>query len=538
MQLSQLIDGFGFRVTGHANVEIADLTDDSRTVTPGSLFIARGGHKADGRKFIADAVSKGAVAVLIEQSGGTPSLPANVTVLTAEKVDHALTSRLAERFFGEPGKKLKLIAITGTKGKTTIAFVIQHLLGAAGLKTGMIGTVLIDDGATRTPAELTTPGGVEFSRTLAAMVKNGCRAAVAEVSSHALHQGRLGGLEFAVGVFTNLTGDHLDYHGTMENYADAKAILFEGLLPGATAVINSDDVWAERMVRKCRAGVLRCTLEGKNAEVVGHVLKLGADSSIVDFIIPGVGDLEVKLPLVGKHNVMNVLQAVAATTAVAPLKQAKLREALEKCPAPPGRLEPVRVPGVNGGMPTVLVDYAHTHDALEKVLTAVRPSVKGKLVVVFGCGGDRDRTKRPKMAAVCCRMADRVIITSDNPRTEDPMFILGQVLTGVPERLRPKMLEAVPVSELPAGAGEEILAGIGDRAASGGGGGGLEVMVHPDRAEAIRLAVLSAAGNDTIVIAGKGHEDYQIIGTTKRHFDDREEAGKALRERLGTTKVA
>jgi UDP-N-acetylmuramoyl-L-alanyl-D-glutamate--2,6-diaminopimelate ligase len=222
---------------------------------------------------------------------------------------------------------------------------------------------------------------------------------------------------------------------------------------------------------------------------------------------------------------------VAAATAIAPLKDAALRQALEKCPAPPGRLEPVRLPGVNGGLPTVLVDYAHTHDALEKVLTAVRPSVKGKLVVVFGCGGDRDRTKRPKMAAVCCRLADRVIVTSDNPRTEQPMFIIGQVLTGVPERLRPGALETHHVDELSPGVSGEILAGIGDRP-------GLEVMVHPDRAEAIRLAVLSAASNDTIVIAGKGHEDYQIIGTTKRHFDDREEAGKALRERLGTTKVA
>ncbi|MCC7193345.1 MAG: UDP-N-acetylmuramoyl-L-alanyl-D-glutamate--2,6-diaminopimelate ligase [Phycisphaeraceae bacterium] len=546
MKLSELIEGLGLQlIRGDAQCAVTDLTDDSRLVKRGALFIARSGTKSDGSKFIADALSKGAAAVLIE--GDAPpaiALSEKVTLLSAAKIDHAFVSRLAERFFGEPGKKLQLIAVTGTNGKTTITFIVQHLLQNAGVKTGVIGTVLIDNGATRTAAELTTPGGIEFSRHLAAMVENGCRAAIAEVSSHALHQGRVGSLDFAVAIFTNLTGDHLDYHGTMEEYAAAKAMLFENLKPSAWAVVNRDDAWAGRMLRNCRARVVECRViksdtegravsplasdtQGASSAIASTatILHLGASHSRVQFDGPW-GGVEVDLPLVGRHNVINALEAMAAANCVASIAKG-LHDTLEKCPAPPGRLEPVRPSaGDASTLPTVLVDYAHTHDALENVLSALRPVTPGKLIAVFGCGGDRDRTKRPKMAAVCCRLADHVIVTSDNPRTEDPAFIIGQVLTGVPAALRPAGVRTFEVEGVdPA----EIVAM--SRRAPESKNGGLEVEVEPDRAAAIARAIRSASPRDTVLIAGKGHEDYQIIGTTKRHFDDREEAARALRAR-------
>lgn len=495
--LRTLLDGLDVTLTGGGAVDLTDITDDSRTVKPGCLFIARAGTKADGRRYIQDALSRGAAAVISEDDKPA-DLPADRGWAVAKKLDHALVAELAERFFDRPSRKLKLIGVTGTNGKTTITFVIQHLLRHTGVKAGIIGTVLIDDGATRTPAELTTPGAVDFTRHLAAMVANGCHAAIAEVSSHALHQGRTAALRFDVALFTNLTGDHLDYHGTMENYAAAKAILFESLAPDAWAVVNSDDEWANRMTRDTTARVVRCTMKGEadqRTACAAEILALGSDHSHVRFTGPW-GSVEVRLPLVGRHNVMNVLESIAAANCLSALSRV-LRGALETCPAPPGRLEPVTVDSdsstsTSGGMPAVLVDYAHTHDALENVLSALRPVTKGRVIVVFGCGGDRDRTKRPKMAAVACRLADKVVVTSDNPRTEDPAFIIGQVLEGVPPEAQSKL------------------------------------TVEPDRAKAIELAIRMGGAQDVVLIAGKGHEDYQIIGTTKRHFDDREEARRVL----------
>lgn len=500
MQLGQLLADCGCVLErGSLAAAIADLTDDSRQVTPGCLFIARRGTKTDGSSFINDALAKGAAAI-ISPTAPPPDLPPNVAWARAVSLDQALVSRLAERFFGHPSRRLKLVGITGTKGKTTTAFLVQHALALAGYPCGMIGTIWIDDGAARTPAQLTTPGPADFSRSLAAMLKNGCAAAVCEISSHALHQGRTAALDIDAAVFTNLTGDHLDYHQTMQAYADAKAILFSSLKDDAWAVANADDPWAARILgsrpQRLPQRTLMCSVKSSVPDgASATILDLTASHSRARFAGPW-GRFEARLPLVGRHNVYNALLAVAAVWSVTRASADLLQRALDTAPAVPGRLEPVVLKDAPN-LPTVLVDYAHTHDALENVLSALRPFTRGKLITVFGCGGDRDRTKRPKMAAVACRLADRVVVTSDNPRTEDPAAIIRQIMAGVPQ--------------------------------------GKDVTVEPDRAAAIAAAIAAAAADDVVLIAGKGHEDYQIIGTTKRHFDDREQAAQALRQRCNPT---
>jgi len=478
-------------ISGDCDLSISDLTDDSRNAAPGTLFIARTGSSEDGKKYISDAVNRGAAAILTDSRESVNEFD-GVTILHSDQVDQSLAGQVAERFFGHPAQELALIGITGTNGKTTTAFLVRHVLQHAGVKCGLIGTIQIDDGETTQTADLTTPGAIELSRMLARMVDNGCAAAVLEVSSHALHQGRTGALTFKVGVFTNLTGDHLDYHGTMDEYADAKAILFRSLPETSWAVVNADDPHYATIVDGCKAHKLWCTLDATR-EVEEHGcraqnVKLRADGSYARFTGPW-GSVAADLPLAGRHNVANALQAVAAASAITPLDRT-LREALIICPAVPGRLEVVQ--SGNTDAPTVVVDYAHTHDALQNVLLALRPVTKGKLLVVFGCGGDRDNSKRPKMAAVACKFADRVYVTSDNPRTEDPNQIIEQIMEGVD------------------------IEQIG------------KVYKHVDRTTTISKAIRDATPNDSVLIAGKGHEDYQIIGTTKTHYDDREVAREIL----------
>ena len=528
MLLSELIEGLPLVRLPRGGVagdrEIAGVTDDSRAVEAGWLFVARDAA------YIKDAVERGAVAVVTPP--GRPDTPGLERVLEVEvdKAPHTyaglsigqeLCGRLAERFYGHPGRKLKLIGITGTNGKTTTAYLIQHLLGTAGVKCGLLSTVEVDDGKDRRPSELTTPGAIELTRTLARMVEHGCEAAVMECSSHALHQGRVAHLRFDAAVFTNLTGDHLDYHGDAETYAAAKAELFGLLRSGqchlsdtATAVINADDPAGVRMLRDVprvvRDRVQWTTLDEATwrkmlREPAGpkpafaEIEALTATGTQVVLHGPW-GERPVDLPLVGRHNVSNALQAAAAAWAVSEADPAALAEV----PGVPGRLERVAAPHLHAGLPTVLVDYAHTDDALANVLRAVQPTVYegGKLWVVFGCGGDRDRTKRPRMMRVACELADVVVVTSDNPRTEDPQAIIDDILAEAPH------------------------VNAGPRATKA-------PQVEPDRAAAIRLAVQGADPRDTILIAGKGHEDYQIVGTVKRRFDDREQAAAALHRRAG-----
>jgi UDP-N-acetylmuramoyl-L-alanyl-D-glutamate--2,6-diaminopimelate ligase len=501
MLLSTLIQNENITLLqGSPSIDLPTITDDSRRAAPGCLFIARPGTREDGSRFIADAVAKGAAAVLIQQGANLPTLPAHIALVSAPAVDNILVGHIAQKFHDFPARKLKLIGVTGTNGKTTITFVIRHLLAREGVKCGVIGTVLIDDGKNQIPADLTTPGAIDIAAYLAAMVQNGCAAAVMEVSSHALHQGRAHALDFSVAIFTNLTGDHLDYHKTMDAYADAKAILFERLSPSGFAIVNDDDAYAPRMLRDNKANVIRCSLKpGKFGKDSCRALVQDASHKGTRIRFEGPwGSYDVLLPLVGKHNAMNVLQAAAAANCVVAISRT-LRESLLVCPAPPGRLDPVLLPDADAAaLPAVLVDYAHTHDALENVLQALRPITKGRVITLFGCGGDRDRTKRPKMAKVACDLSDKVFITSDNPRTENADAIIEEILTGVP-------------------ADKKSI-----------------VTVDADRARSIRAAILSATPDDVVLLAGKGHEDYQIIGKEKHHFSDHEEAAKALKDHQPT----
>ncbi|MFW6060104.1 MAG: UDP-N-acetylmuramoyl-L-alanyl-D-glutamate--2,6-diaminopimelate ligase [Phycisphaeraceae bacterium] len=562
MRLDALIAGLDLRVEqGSAALELTDLVEDSRQVQPGCAFLARAGDAADGRAFIADAIQRGAAAIITDTEPPA-DVPESVTWVRAVRADVRLAATLAERFFDHPSHALRLIGVTGTNGKTTTATLIHHLLNAAGVTCGLIGTLGVtvpssrfqvsssDDGGDaadqletrnlKLETGLTTPGPIDFSRILAVMRNRGCRAAVTEVSSHALEQGRVAALQFDVAVFTNLTGDHLDYHGTMDAYAAAKARLFAQLdqTPGkGWAVVNVDDPYAPRMLEAFpgpAAHVLRCSVRGdagssapndaEAPECCASILKLAANASRARFDGPW-GSVEAELPLVGRHNIANALQAAAAAHAIIDLTRT-LRRALVQCPPVPGRLE--RVPSStfplpdapeegNAKLPAVLVDYAHTHDALENVLLALRPLTEGRLLVVFGCGGDRDREKRPKMAQVACRFGDAIWITSDNPRTEDPQRIIDDMLKGVSG-------SRFQVSSSDDG-GEAADPQLETRNLK------LETLhVQPDRAKAIREAILAAGSDDTVLIAGKGHEDYQILADRTIHFDDREQAVAALRQ--------
>lgn len=497
MKLSTLLAGTSARPVASTSAtpdpDIWSLSEDSRTVREGALFLARAGTREDGARFLADAIARGAVAAAVPTGTPRPAEAAAIAWIETDDVPR-LTALAAERFHGAPTSSLALVGVTGTNGKTTIAYLVQQLLAAGGVRAGLVGTVETDDGRRRTPSALTTPPAIELSSLFARMLDNGCTAAAMEVSSHSLDQRRVAGLRFRTAIFTNLTGDHLDYHGTMERYAEAKARLFSMLDTGGTAIVNADDPWHAAMRPTAGARLLRASLEDASAECHGTIRATSMSGMEVAFRGPW-GEIETTLPLVGRHNAMNALEAAAAAWSVGIGREA-LAKGLATCQAPPGRLQPVAVGGAGF---SVLVDYAHSDDALANVLRALRPTVPagGRLRVLFGCGGDRDRTKRPRMAAVACAGADEVVVTSDNPRTEDPDAIIADILVGVPAEARGR------------------------------------VEVEADRARAIRHVVESAREGDVILIAGKGHEDYQIVGHEKRDFDDRREAAEAIRARAG-----
>ncbi|MFI4917295.1 MAG: UDP-N-acetylmuramoyl-L-alanyl-D-glutamate--2,6-diaminopimelate ligase [Phycisphaerales bacterium JB060] len=456
MRLSDLIQNLPITVHGSEDARILGVTEDSRRVGPGWLFVARPGGSRDGVAYVDHAVERGALAVLASSRTSAP-------VSMVCEVPARVGAILAERWHGSPSSRLGIVGVTGTNGKTTVAWLLRQLLGTAGRRCGLIGTIEVDEGAGGRPSDLTTPTAENISASLSRMVGHGCAFAALEASSHALHQHRVAGLDFRVGIFTNLSGDHLDYHGSMEAYASAKAALFAGLSSNAVAIVNGDDPASDRMVRDCGAPVLRCSMR-EPADATVRVHAHGLESG-VEMTGPW-GAISSPLSLVGDHNAMNALQAIAAAYALG-LPRASIEAALPRLLPPPGRLEPVQVEGVDG--PRVLVDYAHTDDALAKALHAVAERKSGgKLWVVFGCGGDRDRTKRPRMGTVAGRLADRVVVTSDNPRTEEPGSIVEEVLAGVPD--------------------------------------GVWQTSDPDREAAINLAISQADACDVVVIAGKGHE--------------------------------
>ncbi len=479
------------RVGGFSSKPILGITDDSRHVKPGWLYVAVKGTRVDGHDFVPQVAGAGAAAVVVERYVGTPS---GVTELIVPDSRHAL-ARLMACWTGldllQDQRRLRVLGITGTNGKSTFVFMSRALLAAAGCKSAMIGTVVYDLVGRQIPSPLTTPPAVMLSEYLVEAANAGARFATMEVSSISLDQRRVDGIDFEVAVFSNLTGDHLDYHGTMANYLAAKKRLFDGLRPSASAVVNADDPSSDLIIANCRARILRYGFNDR-ADLRAEPLETTAAGT--RFLLHyGSGTLEMTTPLAGRHNVYNSMAAAGAMLAVG-LDLETIRTGLATVRRVPGRLERV---GEQGSGVNVFVDYAHTDDALDNVLRAVRPLTPGRLWCVFGCGGDRDRTKRPRMAAVAARLADAVVVTSDNPRTEDPKLIIDEILRGLPQ----------------------------DKSSS--------ALVEPDRAAAIHAAVTRAQRGDTILIAGKGHEDYQIIGTEKFHFDDVEVAQAALRHRAG-----
>ncbi len=516
MLLSALIAGLDITpASGGLSLDpdITHATDDSRHVRPGSLFVARAGTRHHGDAYIDAARAAGAAAILCEPASspqGPTATPPPLTTPNASRALALLTARLA----GDPTADMRVVGITGTNGKTTTAMLVQQLLAAAGLRCGLIGTVWVDDTVERAPAALTTPSAIDLAHITRRMRSRGCTALAMEASSHALHQHRTDGLRFSVAVFTNLTRDHLDYHGTMDHYAAAKARLFQSLPASGTAVVNAADPATPRIIRDCPARIWRAAVihtppapppPAHDLSVRIHTLARTGMSLAFDGLW---GPWHVRVPLVGAFNAANILHAAAAAYALgAPVPT--LQAALEQAAPPPGRLEPVHAPTPSPAPahPAVYVDYAHTPDALERAIAACRDILAhesapaavpaGRLTVVFGCGGERDPGKRPIMGALVARAADRGIATSDNPRSEDPADILRQVLSGVPADHRSA------------------------------------VSAIPDRAQAIRAAVHDARAGDIVLIAGKGHEDYQILpdgrgGTLKRHFDDRLHARAAL----------
>lgn len=478
------------------SVSVSGLAVDSRAVGPGDLFVALTGARTDGHDHAAAAVGRGAVAVLAERPMAL-SVPVVVVPSTAR-----LLSPLAARFYDFPSRALDVVGVTGTNGKTTITYLIESLLSSVGRSVGVIGTIDYRWPGHRETAPNTTPHAADVQRLLAAMRAAGVAQVAMETSSHALALGRVDDVDFAVAVFTNLTQDHLDFHRDMDHYFEAKAHLFERLDASTRsvrrAIINRDDPWGERLARRGRAPVWTYGLQGP-ADLRAENLVLSAEGSSFHLTTPA-GTREAHFSLVGRHNVYNLLAALGAGLALGvPLDDALA--GLERMHGVPGRLERVTEHAAGHGAASALpfgvfVDYAHTEDALVNVLGTLRPLTRGRLIVLFGCGGDRDRTKRPKMGEAAARLGDHVLITSDNPRSEDPAAIAAEVEAG-----------ARRVS-----------------------GRAVEVIV--DRGEAIARAVALAGPGDVILLAGKGHETYQILKDRSVDFDDRAVARGRLADRL------
>jgi len=489
------------RIHGDPSATVTAVADDSAAVEPGALFIAVKGLRRDGHEFVGEAFRRGAVGAVIEESRLQAVQQTAASCLIGVPDSREALRRIATAFYGEPTSRLRMVGITGTNGKTTTSYLIQAILEAAGMPAGVLGTVGYRIGERQLAASHTTPGLLALQQLLAGMVREELRAAVMEVSSHALAQGRVEGCAFDVAVFTNLTQDHLDFHGTMEDYFAAKRTLFTGLAdgrygkPGAWAVVNHDDPWGRRLVEVNPQRTLTYGLESGADVTAADVM---VDWSGVRATIQGArGTFPIESPLVGRYNVPNLLAAVG-TGLVLGCDPSVIQAGIRQMGQVPGRFEKVE----EQGQPfRVIVDYAHTDDALRRLLLAVRELQRGRVIVVFGCGGDRDRGKRPKMGRVAAELADLAVLTSDNPRSEEPRAILQQIESGVKD----------------VGPAERRLQ---------------DYRIVEDRKAAIGWAITTAQAGDAVVIAGKGHEDYQIIGTTRHPFDDRSVAREVLRQQL------
>ena len=496
MTLRELVAGaadLGVAVHGDAEVDVRGVSADSRAVAPGDLFVALPGTRTDGARFVAEACARGAVAV-----AGTPGLavPAGVA-LVATTDPCRLAARLAARIHGDPTAVLTMVGVTGTNGKTTVTYLLEAIWRAAGARPGVLGTISYRFGGAAEPAPLTTPPAPELFARLAGMRAGGATHVAMEVSSHALAQGRADGIAWDAAVFTNLGRDHLDFHRDEDDYFEAKARLFAALdaspKPVRVAVLNAADVRSADLRRRTKTPVVTF---GAGGDVVAGEVAMALDGTRASLRLGGAWHA-VRTRLVGGGHLENVL-AAAATAHALGAAPAVIVRALADFPGVPGRLEAVPSDAGFG----VLVDYAHTADALAGVLGSLRALVPGRLVCVFGCGGDRDRGKRPLMGEAVGRHADLAVLTSDNPRTEDPLAIIADAEPGLART------------------------GLGRVAALAGADRGY--VVEPDRAGAIATAIAAARRGDCVLIAGKGHEDYQIVGTTRRPFDDRDAARAAL----------
>ena len=462
-------------IHGDAETDITGVNIDSRRIEKGHLFVAIKGTQTDGHQYIPKAIELGASAILCEDLPET--LQEGVTYLQVSSTEAAI-GKVATQFYGNPSEKLKLVGVTGTNGKTTIATLLYHMFRKFGHKCGLLSTVCnyIEDKPI--PADHTTPDPIELNKLLARMVEAGCEYAFMECSSHAIQQQRIGGLKFAGGIFTNLTRDHLDYHKTFENYRNAKKMFFDGLGKDAFAITNVDDKNGLYMVQNCRAQVKTYSIRSM-ADFKARIIECHFEGMYLN-----IDGHEVGVQFIGKFNVSNLL-AVYGAAIMLGKKAEDILVILSTLKSVSGRLEPIRsADGV-----TAIVDYAHTPDALANVLNAIHEVLDGKggqLITVCGAGGNRDKGKRPLMAQEAVRQSDKVIITSDNPRFEEPQDIINDMLNGLDAKQAKKVLSIV------------------------------------DRREAIRTAVMMAQKGDIILIAGKGHEDYQEIKGVKHHFDDKE----------------
>jgi len=486
MLLTELAKSLTEKTLIGGDAEISGISYDSRDVKTGDLFVAWKGEHYDGHDFINDAVSRGAAAVMSET---VVEIPVPVLLVPSSRKAMPIA---ACAFYGNPSRRLRLVGVTGTNGKTSTTFFLQSIFEAAGFKAGLVGTLGARIGGRVIETEHTTPESVDIQRVLARMVDEGVEAVAMEVSSHGLAQGRTDALEFDCGVFTNLTQDHLDYHGTLDDYLSAKLRLFSEYPLYSSkkfvASVNVDDPSAESVIAAVNGEVITYGIKSPS-DVRGDEINV-SDSGVSLVITSGGRSARAYVPVGGYFSAYNALAAAAAGIGLG-IDLNIVAEGLSRSRKVPGRFESIEC-GQDFG---VVVDYAHTPDGLENVLTTAKELTKNRLIVVFGCGGDRDRTKRPIMGRIASEIADVVIVTSDNPRTENPEIIVREILEGIPTEKK-------------------------------------DVTVLVDRGEAIRHAVNIAEPGDTIVIAGKGHEDYQIFADRTIHFDDREVAAAALMERL------
>jgi len=456
-----------------AEVEVLGITHDSRRVKPGTVFVAIPGHERDGAGFVEDALARGAVAVISEKPVRVSRAVARFLVSDARRA----LAALASNFYGKPSRRLHVIGVTGTNGKTTTTYMIRSILEAAGYRCGVLGTIGYETGRRALPASVTTPESVDIQEYLAEMAAEGMDYAAMEVSSHSLCMKRVDFVQFAAAVFTNLSSEHMDYHRTLSAYREAKARLFRSLGPATFAVLNADDKSSAAMAQATYARVIYYGLKN-SAEVSACVNESTLDGIRMTLRAPA-GEVDVRLPMIGTHNVYNALSAAAVMLALG-RDLACIREGLENTPVVPGRLEPVPC----GKNCRVLVDFAHTDQALKAVLKSLREITSRRIIVVFGAGGDRDRAKRPRMGRAVELGADAAWITSDNPRSEEPLGIIQEILAGV--RDKPRM------------------------------------RIQPDRQAAIAEALDAARPGDLVLIAGKGHERTQRFKDKVIPFDDRE----------------